>query len=191
MGDGYKMSTIYEINYRKLENLGIIQDGKIAIAEYEKLKSGSYMDLSIDRISSNKLAIAHNHIQNGDVVPDPDMTLKVYLESKMVEALTYQDSMTYTVVYPEEGKVNPRAKKELNDFLGQWLSNLKRQGFMLYPKTTKEDPKLWDQLKKDSERVYAAKKADKLRNQQGSGWHKHPELHAEAARKGQLTRRGY
>jgi len=39
------------------------------------------------------------------------------------------------VVYPEPGKVNLRAKKELNQFLGQWLKNLITQGHKLNPQT--------------------------------------------------------
>ena len=168
------MTTVYETNYRKLENLGIIQDGVIAIHEYAKLKSGAYVDLSIDRLSSNKLAMAHNYIQNGDVVPDPDMTLKVYPESKMVEVLSYQDSMGYREVYPEEGKVNLRAKQELNAFLGIWLSNLSRQGFNFYGEKNKEieNPKIYGTPKKQ-------------------GWHKQPVKHALAAQKGHVRRRGF
>ncbi len=47
----------------------------------------------------------------------------------MAEALSYQDSFGYRVVYPESGKVDIKAKKELNQFLDMWLSNLKNQGF--------------------------------------------------------------
>ena len=49
-------------------------------------------------------------------------------ELSLAEALSYQDSFGYRVVYPEPDKVNLSAKKDLNSFLGQWLSNLKSQG---------------------------------------------------------------
>jgi hypothetical protein len=57
---------------------------------------------------------------------------------QMIEALTYQDQFGFRVVYPEPGKVDLRAKKELNQFLGQWLKNLIEQGHRLSPETQKQ-----------------------------------------------------
>lgn len=49
----------------------------------------------------------------------------------MAEALTYQqDSLgVFQEVYPEPGKVDVKLKKQLNQFLNQWLTNLINQGF--------------------------------------------------------------
>lgn len=94
------------------------------------------MDLSIDFIRKTDdgayiIAMAHNYIQNGDVMADPDMEIKIYPETKMAEALTYQQDGLgiYQKVYPEPGKVYPKLKKQLNSFLNKWLSNIKMQGF--------------------------------------------------------------
>ena len=119
---------IYETIYKKLDNLGILD-----VDEYKKLSSDGFMDLSIDVLSNNKthkeIALSHNYIQNGDVMADPDMQIKIH---KMAEALTYQqDGLSiYQQVYSDDkAKVNPKLKKQLNNFLSQWLTNLKKQGF--------------------------------------------------------------
>ena len=125
------MALIYETLYNKLKNLGILE-----VREYKKLKSNGFMDLSIDVLTNNEefktIAIAHNYIQNGDVMADPDMEIKIYKKLKCAEALTYQQDGLgiFQRVYSDDGKkVNPRLKKELNHFLNIWLTNLKNQGF--------------------------------------------------------------
>ncbi len=96
------------------------------------LTAGGFMDLHIDTLDRDDagnitLALAHYYRQNGDSVPDPDMEVKVYKHG-MAEALAYQDSFGYRRVYPEPGKVAPRAKRELNSFLAYWLKNILDQG---------------------------------------------------------------
>lgn len=106
-----------------------------------KLKSEGFMDLSIDILNKEPdkivIAMAHNYIQNGDVIPDPDMEIAIYPKLKMAEALTYQDTFGYKQVYPEPGYVYPKMKKELNQFLNQWLNNIKMQGHTILS----DDPK--------------------------------------------------
>ena len=67
-----------------------------------------------------------------DLLADPDMEVRVSRDPAwpVAEALTYQlDALgVYTRVYPRPGMVDPRAKRELNQFLATWLTNLQRQG---------------------------------------------------------------
>ncbi len=96
------------------------------------LSAGAFMDLHVDNLGVDPdgnltISLAHYYEQNGDLVPDPDMEVKVYKHG-MAEALAYQDSFGYRRVYPEPGKVAPRAKKELNRFLAYWLKNIIDQG---------------------------------------------------------------
>lgn len=117
---------IYNRIYQKLEYLGVMD---FPIGECIHLKSSGFMDLVIERIGTNHYSLTHYFEQNGDLCPDPDMEIRVFPKEKMAEALSYQDSFGYRVVYPEPGKVDIRTKKELNQFLDMWLSNLKNQGF--------------------------------------------------------------
>ena len=122
------MSNIHERIYKKLVKLIPDLD---SIQEHACSKSEPYMDLHLDVLYRDKdsivIALAHNFRQNGDVVPDPDMQIKIYPAAQMAEALTYQDQYSYQEVYPEPGKYRPHLKKDLNSFLSQWLNNLIQQ----------------------------------------------------------------
>lgn len=94
------------------------------------------MDLNLDILSKNdnEIIIALSHYYDdpcGDLIPDPDMTIKVNVAFKIAEALSYQDSRYYNEVYCGENLVNVRLQKSLNHFLKTWLSNCINQGHRL------------------------------------------------------------
>jgi uncharacterized protein YqiB (DUF1249 family) len=121
--------TIYERIFKRLIQLGIDPQNP---PEYAKSRSKGFMDLNLDLLYKTTdcmgIALAHYFEQHGDLVPDPDMQIRVYPATKMAEALTYQDQFGYREVYPQPGKVNIAAKKDLNIFLNQWLKNCLEQG---------------------------------------------------------------
>jgi hypothetical protein len=145
---------IYQTMFEKLQKIGLIDKrGYPVFGEHVKIVHKPYMDLSVDNLGSGthnglpvfRISLAHNFVQNGDLMADPDMEIRIYPYAGFVEALTYQlDSLgIYQVVYPEPGKVYPKLKKDLNKFLNQWLSNLIDQGFYLPQKPADiEPPKL-------------------------------------------------
>ena len=122
--------TIYERIFRKLEK---VLGDLMVIPDDAKYKAHGFMDLNIDRFygddESVTIALSHYFMQNGDMVPDPDMEVRIYPDMKMAEALSYQDCFGYRQVYPSPGQVDLKAKKDLNVFLNQWLSNIQEQGF--------------------------------------------------------------
>ncbi|MBL7815674.1 MAG: DUF1249 domain-containing protein, partial [Saprospiraceae bacterium] len=90
--------------------------------------------------NTTTIALSHYYKHpSGDMIADPDMEVKIHHNSKMAEALSYQDSFGYRQVYPQEGYVNPKAKTELNQFLNQWLNNIKQQGHTLDGDESKGD----------------------------------------------------
>lgn len=127
--------------YQQLIKIGIIkQDGSKNFGDYLKLKSSAYMDLNIDYLYSEErsyvISIAHNYVQNGDLMADPDMEIQIYPAIKMVEALNITQHAVgvhrSVYGYDENGKkisVDPAAKKDINEFLLFWLNNLVDQGF--------------------------------------------------------------
>ena len=122
---------IYQFNYRRMEK---IFGKNWPSLSHIVLKSEGFMDLHFEKIGENTYSLAHYFEQNGDLVPDPDMEIRLDPKNKTVEALTYQSQMTFSRVYPNPEKpflVNLRVRKELNDFLGFWLRNLIQQGFRL------------------------------------------------------------
>ena len=133
-------NNIHQIIFNKLEKLGVISLSDVDSAKSVIDPDGGMMDLNYDNLGTRKLdlgnyvnydiALAHNYIQNGDVMADPDMEIRIYPEARYAEALTYQlDGLgIFQQVYPEPGKVYPKLKKDLNIFLNQWLKNCIDQG---------------------------------------------------------------
>ncbi len=75
-----KNKMIHNTIFNKLVKIGIItKDGKPNFDEYLKLKSGGFMDLNIDFLYDEDgkytISMAHNYVQNGDVMADPDMEI--------------------------------------------------------------------------------------------------------------------
>lgn len=129
---------IYQRNFNRLVKLGIINaKGELQFKEAVKIKRGGLMDLNLDYLEEDEqghvIAMAHNYVQHGDVMADPDMQIRIIPEMLSIEALTFQqDNMgTFQEVYPKPNFVNHKAKKELNTFLEMWLKNLIDQGFKL------------------------------------------------------------
>ncbi len=127
---------IYQRNFNRLVKLGIINDkGELQFKEALKLKSTGFMDLNLDYLEEDDqghiIAMAHNYEQNGDIMADPDMKVRIIPVMRSIEALTYQqDGMgLYQEVYPDPNHIDIKAKKELNAFLEKWLKNLIDQGF--------------------------------------------------------------
>ena len=137
------LTTVYHRNYQKLLQL-IPQLAELQTGHYLRFEAGAaFMPLSVDTLDRSgsflRIALAHNFEMNGDLVPDPDMELRVDLEGGTVEALTFQDQLAYHEVYPAPGKVCPDLKKSLNSFLSTWLTNLRNQGFQLVTEKSSND----------------------------------------------------
>src|SRR5579864_9172377 len=131
-------TTIFHRNFTALKRL-IPDLGLLQVGTARKSKSRGFMDLNLDVLERNetnpkdrqlRIALAHNYVQFGDLMKDPDMELAVYLDRAMVEALHFEQDGAgglYEQVYPEPGKVNLGAKASQNAFLATWLRNLRAQ----------------------------------------------------------------
>jgi uncharacterized protein YqiB (DUF1249 family) len=131
--------TIYEKNYDRLmaiapgleDRLENYKDDYI----YGKSVKTGYMDFNLEVLDHDKtgfyIAISHYYLQNGDMVADPDMEILVDIKNKTLEALHFQDATRYIEVYPDKRNrdlFSKFQKKDQNDFLADWLKNLKNQG---------------------------------------------------------------
>ena len=117
--------SIYEINYDKIK--------RFLVEDHKHFKADGFMDLVVEKIGEDEYSLCHYYEQNGDLMRDPEMTVRVikyFPGMPMVEALSFQMDYppTYQVVYPDKDHVYPKIKKDLNIFLGQWLNNLMYQG---------------------------------------------------------------
>jgi uncharacterized protein YqiB (DUF1249 family) len=138
---GKPLAQPYSAIYKKLmqiipDLIKHIEAGKDS-GKSVKDPKGGLMNLNFDYLGKDKkgnylIALSHLFEQNGDMVPDPDMQIRILPEMEMAEAMTFQDQYGYQEVYPDQGDgkeyVDLRRKKELNQFLSQWLTNIIKQG---------------------------------------------------------------
>jgi uncharacterized protein YqiB (DUF1249 family) len=121
---------LYQQIYKKLL---MVVPSLLSIKEGGKSIVVGYMDLNLDVLKrgAEKTIVALSHCYrhpSGDMIADPDMGIAVYPAKSMAEALSYQDCYGYREVYSEGGsKVDVRARRDLNEFLIQWLSNVIEQ----------------------------------------------------------------
>jgi uncharacterized protein YqiB (DUF1249 family) len=118
---------LYQENYRKLLQL---LPGLHDMRGPAKLTAQGHNDVNIDVIERNehRLVLRMSHYLErlyGPAIPDPDMTLEVYLMADTVGVLTYCDCFGSRKVFcPELMAFSPLAKAELNNFLDQWLTKM-------------------------------------------------------------------
>lgn len=131
--------NIFQQIFNRLEAL---TDGIAEFASkpgnHKILKADGFMDLHVECIGKNHISLAHYYVQNGDLMADPEMEVRIVPETMMAEALTYSQASPpiYQQVYTADGKrYYPRLRSDLNSFLRTWLKNLENQGFYKRPKT--------------------------------------------------------
>lgn len=96
---------------------------------------GVFMPVSVDRVNTNVYAIAHNGIQNGDVMADPDMTFWLDRKEGKVYPLTfqndyvgkYQDCHTGAWTGGRPVGFDERIQADLATFANQWMVNIADQ----------------------------------------------------------------
>lgn len=129
-------SSIYKKLLKIIPNLPEHIKAGVLHGKSIKDPKGGLMDLNFDFLSHDKhgnpiFALSHYYKQNGDMIADPDMQIRLMPDMEMAEALTFQDHFGFQQVYPEkDGKtyVNLKLKKSINQFLNQWLTNIIHQG---------------------------------------------------------------
>jgi uncharacterized protein YqiB (DUF1249 family) len=104
---------------------------------YAKSKVSGLMDLNLDVLERSqgymRIALSHYWLHpSGDMIPDPDMEIAVFLDDGLAEALSFQDAFGYEVAYLN-GETLPilEVHARLNEFLEYWLNNLVKQGHVL------------------------------------------------------------
>ena len=112
----------------------------IDVGGHRKIENKPYMALAMDVLADSEygriISIAHNYIQNGDVMADPDMQLLISFKKQTVQAMSFQnDAMGVyqeSLFIDDDGKlmVQMSLLKNLNKFLDTWTKNLIAQGFV-------------------------------------------------------------
>jgi len=127
----------FSLNYRRLLKLApdLVERLEKGEEVYGKSQERGYEDFSMELTHKSKrgyfLALSQYYKQNGDLVPDPDMVIRLDAKQETIEALSFQDYRIYAEVYDDiytPKMVNPKEKKSQNSFLEVWLRNLYKQG---------------------------------------------------------------
>jgi hypothetical protein len=128
--------NVYNSIFLKLKQIGILNEKGRMQPNYMKFKSEGLMDLNVDKLSASIIALAHNGIQNGDVMADPDVEVRINDEKEECEALSFQNDYMgiYQQVYPDGGGCNTKLKKDLAIFVDDWLSNIIDSEYVLSEK---------------------------------------------------------
>lgn len=110
----------------------IMQDNPNAhlYEHYESPNPGSgYEPFAIERISDIEnrqclISMMHTYEQNGDLMRDPDIVLRVDFEKQTATAISYrQDSLGIFREYPD----GSTGQRDTNRFMLTWLKNLRVQ----------------------------------------------------------------
>ena len=133
MAQPRQRETVEQRNYRALGKIApMILSGE---TDHVRLTAGEgLMPLSIERLSANRIAVAHNYVQNGDIMADPDMEFVIDAENKTLSARTYQQDGLGLYQTTENGAgevVNSALMGHLNSFARTWFSNIRAQGYQL------------------------------------------------------------
>ncbi len=128
--DKYNIDMIYRDNYRRLFLLGVMD-----IKSSKKIKSKNYMDLNIDVLEDDDrtrvIAMAHNIIMDGDLIADPEITIKLFKNTAEAKVLTYQvySLGVYEKVFESEPVVDYHTMYYLNRYLNNWLITLEERDY--------------------------------------------------------------
>jgi hypothetical protein len=96
-------------------------------AYYMKLQSEGFEDLAIEAIDGGEYSIAHYYGCNGDAMRDPEITFTVDKDNRSIDPTSYlQDDMG---IFYATDTASPAQVKDLKQFMSQWFTNIKNQGF--------------------------------------------------------------
>ena len=108
--------------------------------QYKRYESAGFMPLSFDFLTRDDkgryiIAMAHNGVQNGDLMADPDMEIALDPLTGTAEPLTFQNDYLglYQQVYIEHNGqrlYSKRLRTDLDEFLYQWLNNIEHQDYV-------------------------------------------------------------
>ena len=103
--------------------------------EYLKLQSDPYMDLNIENIGPNLIAISHYYEQNFDLIADPDVQIWIapdgnYYPIAIQDYFGYKHYVELVSNNTSWKRADLRGQAKLAMFCNQWSTNIRRQGFV-------------------------------------------------------------
>ena len=138
-------------NYEALEPFLTATDNAGGHAHF---KADGFMDFVVENLERTEsflgddmkvYSIAHNSVQNGDLMADPDMEIGVINDGEHMRIIpmTFQNDFMgiyQTVFNYDRTAFSRQLLTDLDEFLYSWLENIKNQGFYDDIKNVKATP---------------------------------------------------
>lgn len=105
-----------------LSSKGVENLEAMEINESHTIQSQGYHDLTIEKISSDCLSVAHYYTQRGDLMRDPEIVFRIRENDKWMAVEYRQDDRS--IHQRDESGLG------LGGFVKQWDENLEKQGFV-------------------------------------------------------------
>ena len=139
--DDMPYSALEKQNYRLIRAMfPEMLNGKCS---YMKFRQEYYDDMYIENIGGNTLALCLFHLQNGDVMRDPEYTFKFDNENEAVRILEWQlDSLgKYECVYDADNPkmYSPGLKKDLDESFYYTLNDIMKVGYEEYTRNEADE----------------------------------------------------
>ena len=139
--DDMPYSALEKQNYRLIRAMfPEMLNGKCS---YMKFRQEYYDDMYIENIGGNTLALCLFHLQNGDVMRDPEYTFKFDNENEAVRILEWQlDSLgKYECVYDADNlkMYSPGLKKDLDESFYSTLNDIMKVGYEEYTRNEADE----------------------------------------------------
>lgn len=114
-----------------LENHRIATVDELKVGEYITVSVPDMLDLTIEKVGTDELSVAHHYTQNGDLLSDPEIVFRID-ESNWVPIEFIQHP---AIVERDETGLS------LSTFIESWNQTLHRQGYVdVQPRTTPYKP---------------------------------------------------
>lgn len=102
----------------------------MAVEDRVNIEVDGFMSLTIEKVGSNRLSVAHHYVQRGDLMSDPEVVFHI-------------DGGVWTPVrFTQHPRIHRHDEDGLSDvesFCATWSENLRRQGFVEAAKEVEAD----------------------------------------------------
>ncbi|EMA49108.1 hypothetical protein C451_19513 [Halococcus thailandensis JCM 13552] len=115
------METMKSIE-KILKKKGVESLEAMELNESYTIQSQGYHELTIEKVGSDRLSVAHYYTQRGDLMRDPEIVFRIE-ENDSWTAVEYQQDDCGIYQHDKSGL-------DLSEFIKQWDENLGNQGFV-------------------------------------------------------------
>lgn len=101
-----------------------------------KLKAPGFMDLTVERLGEREVSLTHYGEMNGDLMADPDVVMEIAEDGFWIRAVSFRNDYAALAIGSaancdhRDGK-DQAGLRSLNQFLTEWLGNIRAQGHRL------------------------------------------------------------